>query len=115
MKIPVHHHHHHEQPGESREPPPEPRFYPLVAHLADTILLEELLCYLTYYDWLTLAFVSKEVRLTMYEKGREQILERYLRTVGYARWSWASQEPLELRVQVCYVRPSPFRLFSLSL
>lgn len=98
--VPPPTHHHHEQPATSREPSPEPRFYPLVTHLANPVLLEELLCYFTYYDWLMLATVSKEVRKTLYEEGREPVLERYLRTVGYARWSWNSPEPLKLRVEV---------------
>ncbi|KAI0343841.1 hypothetical protein BDW22DRAFT_1212341 [Trametopsis cervina] len=78
----------------------EPQSYPLVVHLAHTVLLEELLSYLTYFEWLTLASVSKEVRRTLFEDGRESVLERYLRTVGYTRWIWDTPEPLKLRVEV---------------
>jgi hypothetical protein len=91
---------HPELPSRSREATPEPQFYPLVVHLAHSVLLEELLSYLTYYEWLVLASVSKEIQRTLYEGGREQVLERYLRTVGYARWAWNTPEPLKLRVEV---------------
>lgn len=83
-----------------REISPEPQFYPLVAHLADPILLEHLLIHISYSEWLTLASVSKEVRRALYVEGREPVLERYLRTVGYARWSWNIPEPLMLTVEV---------------
>jgi hypothetical protein len=91
---------HPELPSRLREATPEPRFYPLVAHFAHSILLEELLSYLTYYEWFVLASVSKEIRRTMYKEGREQVLERYLQTVGYACWAWNPPEPLKLQVEV---------------
>ncbi|EKM53278.1 uncharacterized protein PHACADRAFT_259513 [Phanerochaete carnosa HHB-10118-sp] len=73
--------------------------YPLVAHLSDPVLLENLLTYLSYYEWLRLATVSKEIRHTLYEDGREQVLARYLQTVGYSKWTWNDPEPLILTVE----------------
>lgn len=100
----VHEHLYDAQPHDSWEPeldvPLEPQFYSLLAHVADPILLEQLLIYLSFYEWLTLACVSKAIRQTLYEEGREPILERYLRTVGYTRWRWNIPEPLVLTVEV---------------
>lgn len=88
-------------PSRSRSETPEDEApYPLLEHLADPVLLENLLSYLSYYEWLRLAAVSKETRRTMYEDGREQVLSRYLQTVGYSTWSWDTPEPLMLSVEV---------------
>lgn len=91
-----------EIPDEPEEPQ-EPAAYPLVVHLSSPTLLENLLAYLSYYEWLTLASVSKEVRRVLYEEGREQVLARYLNTVGYCTWTWKDPEPLVLTVEVSHV------------
>ena len=79
--------------------------YPLLAHLSDPVLLESLLAYLSYFEWLKLSTASKEVRQVLYEDGREQVLSRYLQTVGYSKWTWNDPEPLILTIEVrqhCY-------------
>ena len=86
--------------GHARPKSHVPLHYPLQRHLADPILLENLLGYLSYYDWLGLAMVSKEIRRTLYEDGREHVLARYLQTVGYSTWTWKDPEPLILTVDV---------------
>ena len=82
--------------------PPAPQFYPLVKHIADPVLLSNLLCYLAYFEWCQLAAVSKEIRVIVAENREleELVLERYLRTVGYDRWCWKQPEPLKLSLQV---------------
>ena len=80
--------------------PPVPSFYPLAKHLGNSALAESLLGYLSYYEWTTLCVASKEIRQIMFVDRREQVLERYLRTVGYEKWAWSHPEPLILTVQV---------------
>lgn len=77
-----------------------PTFYPLVRHLQDPALLECLLDYLSFYEWTTLCRVSKQIHHTLWVTGREETLQRYLRTVGYTKWLWQDSEPLVLSVQV---------------
>lgn len=90
-----------QQPTEPEEPP-EPACYPLISHIADPVLLSNLLCYLAYFEWCQLSAVSKDVRRVVSENREleELVLERYLRTVGYDRWSWKQLEPLQLSLQV---------------
>jgi len=76
-----------------------PTFYPLLRHLQNPELLTELLAYLSFYEWLVLwGGVSKEIRRTIDSDLAlcDVALERYLGTVGYARWSWPSREPTRL-------------------
>ncbi|CAK5274200.1 unnamed protein product [Mycena citricolor] len=79
---------------ETRIPGP----FPLALFVADPQLLTALLPYLSFYEWCILSAVSKEIRITFVgtKDLREAALERYLRTVGYARWTWADPDPLEL-------------------
>ena len=63
-------------------------------------LVENLLDYLSYYEWTKLCLVSKQVRDIWFVVRRDEVLERYLRTVGYASWTWGEPEPLLLSVQV---------------
>ena len=90
--------------GDSARPhsdtPSELPYYPLLAHLSEPVLLENLLAYLSYYEWLTLTSVSKDTRRVLYEDGREQVLSRYLHIVGYSKWVWKDPEPLILTVEV---------------
>jgi hypothetical protein len=87
--------------AEEEEPEPSNPF-PLATFLTDTTFLSSLLSYLTFYEWCILSSVSKDIRTMLGDNGnlREEVLERYLRTVGYARWSWGELEPLTLTLQV---------------
>ncbi len=80
--------------------PPKHTHYPLTKHLSTLPLLEILLGCLSYYEFANLSGVSKDVRRLLFEDGREQVLERYLRTVGYSKWHWKQPEPLVLNVDV---------------
>lgn len=80
--------------------PVEPMSFPLVSFLSNPVLLENLLAHLSFFEWVTLAQVTKDVRRVLYEEGREQVLERYLSTVGYSRWGWKDPEPLILTADV---------------
>lgn len=77
--------------------------YPLERHVIHPYLLHSLLRYLSYADVLTLLTVNKGIRHALSEiKGlREEVLERFLFTVGYTRWIWAAEEPLVLSLKVC--------------
>ena len=73
-----------------------------VEFIANTSLLGELLTYLSFYEWCTLASISKHIRTTLVETGelKEVVLERFLRTVGYVKWCWDGPDPLPLSLQV---------------
>ncbi|TCD61644.1 hypothetical protein EIP91_008132 [Steccherinum ochraceum] len=83
------------------EGPSELQYYPLARHVSDPVLLANLLCYLAYFEWCQLAAVSREIRTVVAQNREleELVLERYLRTVGYDRWSWKQKEPLKLSLQ----------------
>jgi len=87
----------------------EPYFYPFELHLLHPQLLRALLQYLSFYDWCILQAVSKSLRsqLSHVKELREEILERYLSTIGYARWAWEEDEPLviSLRVNSSWLSP----------
>jgi len=77
----------------------KPTFYPLLQHLQDRELLTELLTHLSFYEWLILwGGVSKGIRQTLESDPAlcDVALERYLGTVGYARWSWSTPEPIRV-------------------
>lgn len=77
-----------------------PSFYPIVSHLADTSLLPHLLAYLTFGDWCALYATNKEVRAVFENRAlREYVLEHFLGTVGYKRWSFEWAEPLALSLK----------------
>lgn len=80
----------------------EPSFYPLELHLLHPQLLRTLLQYLTFYDWCILQAVNKSLRsrLSHVKELKEEILERYLSTIGYARWVWEEDEPLKISLRV---------------
>ena len=81
---------------------PEPYFYPLELHLLHPQLLRALLQYLTFYDWCILQEINKTLRsqLSHVRELKEEILERYLSTIGYARWAWEEDEPLTISLRV---------------
>lgn len=77
-----------------------PTFYPIVSHLADGSLLPHLLAYMTFGDWCALYAANKEVRVLFESRVlREYVLEHFLRTVGYRRWSFEWAEPLALSLK----------------
>ncbi|XP_006456269.1 hypothetical protein AGABI2DRAFT_195461 [Agaricus bisporus var. bisporus H97] len=74
----------------------------LTDFIADPEFLQMLLEYLNFFEWSLLASVSRTIRIVMVQKRdlREEILERFLRPVGYQRWSWEeSPEALSLSLQ----------------
>ncbi|KAF7377616.1 hypothetical protein MSAN_00184400 [Mycena sanguinolenta] len=79
---------------ETRIPGP----FPLAACVTNAPLLSALLAYLSFYEWCVLSAVTKDIRMRLVGTPdlREAALERYLRTVGYARWAWGDEDPLEL-------------------
>jgi hypothetical protein len=77
----------------------KPKFYPLLQHLQNPELLAELLVHLSFYEWLILwGATSKEIRQALESDPAvcDVALERYLGTVGYARWLWPSPEPIRI-------------------
>ena len=80
----------------------------LAGFLTEASLLYSLLEYLTFYDWVMLFSVSKHLRKQLENERdlREEVLERFLETVGYERWIWNEQEPLSLSLVVSTIRLS---------
>ncbi|KAJ3865056.1 hypothetical protein EV359DRAFT_39688 [Lentinula novae-zelandiae] len=82
--------------------PPEP--FLLIPFMSDPVLLGALLGYLSYWDWCCLYGVTKRVRALFEHKGekarllKEEVLERFLRTVAYSRWE-GDREPLVLSLR----------------
>ncbi|KAL0959005.1 hypothetical protein HGRIS_014318 [Hohenbuehelia grisea] len=79
--------------------PPQP--FLLAEFLAEPALLSTLLEYMSFGDWCLLGAVSKQIRGVVLESPalREVVLERYLGTVGYARWSSPGPDPLPLSIK----------------
>ncbi|KAL0581549.1 hypothetical protein V5O48_000478 [Marasmius crinis-equi] len=79
--------------------PAEP--FPLPLFVAEPALVSNLLSYLSFWEWCTLLCLSKGIRATLWESPqlKEEVLERYLDTVGYLRWTWPEQEPLALSLE----------------
>jgi hypothetical protein len=77
-------------------------FYPIERHLSQPFLLHCVLRYLSYGDLMVLLWLNRFVRrsLTEVRELREEVLERYLRTVGYVRWEFKQKEPLTLSLKV---------------
>ncbi|KAJ2912819.1 hypothetical protein MD484_g7591, partial [Candolleomyces efflorescens] len=76
--------------------------FPLAKFISNPQLLANLLSYFSFWDWCTLSSVTREVRILLVQKKelRDEVLERYLRTVGYSRWAWSEErEPLSLSLQ----------------
>jgi len=94
--------------------PAEP--FPLALFVAEPSLLRALLPFLSYFDWCNLVNVTKEVKEMFFgaagddAKGKgkgkgvlasalkEEVLERFLRTVGYVRWGGES-EPIVISIR----------------
>jgi hypothetical protein len=69
--------------------------------LVDPQILACLLQFLSFYEWCTLLSLSKVIRSNLVRNAalRETALERFLKTIGYTRWTWDG-EPLSLSLQV---------------
>ena len=78
-------------------------YYPLDKHIRDPRLLEELLAYLSFHEFVALSSTSKRIHTMLEDRKelRETVLERFLATVGYVRWDFGTKEPLELTLKVC--------------
>ena len=78
-------------------------YYPLDKHINDPDLLDELLAYLSFHEFVALSSTSKRIRTRLEDRKdlRETVLERFLATVGYVRWEFRIKEPLELTLKVC--------------
>ena len=77
----------------------KPTFYPLLQHLQNRELLTELLTHFSFCEWLILwGGISKAIRQALDSDPAlcDVALERYLGTVGYARWSWSNPEPIRI-------------------
>ncbi|CAA7270483.1 unnamed protein product [Cyclocybe aegerita] len=76
---------------------------PMTMHqfLSNPQVLACLLSFLSFYDWCILSALSKEIRILLVRAPllREEVLERFLKPVGYSRWSWDDKEPLSLSLQ----------------
>lgn len=83
--------------------PPEP--FPLILFISDPRLLSILLSFMSFYDWCILCSITREIRIRLVQTPalREEILERFFKTVGYSRWSWNEREPLSLSLQVRFL------------
>ncbi|KAH6909800.1 hypothetical protein BKA70DRAFT_1274841 [Coprinopsis sp. MPI-PUGE-AT-0042] len=79
----------------------EPKFFPFTQFISNPQLLGNLLSFMTFYDWCILSSVSREIRIMLVQSPllREEVLERFLKTVGYSRWIWAGKDPLQLTLQ----------------
>jgi hypothetical protein len=100
-----------EVPGRSRYvPTPEPELdydpdliYPIEQHLSHPELLSSLLYFMQFPEVLSLSSVSKVIRNMLEDRRelREEVLERFLSTVGYTRWDFGKKrEPLVLTLRV---------------
>lgn len=77
--------------------------FPLDLFVAEPLLLSNLLAYLSFYDWCLLSTLCKTIRKTLLEEEilKEEILERFLKTVGYKRWNGDDgKDPLALTIMV---------------
>ena len=76
--------------------------FSLTGFLSDAGLLYNILGYLSFYDWVSLFSLSKQIRTQLEEDRdlREEVLERYLETIGYERWGWDEEEALSLTLRV---------------
>ena len=70
--------------------------------LSEPQLLRHLLEFFAFYDWCTVRSLSRAVRHLLVQNVvlRGTVLERFLRAVGYLRWTWADPDPLLLSLQV---------------
>ncbi|KAG8689214.1 hypothetical protein FRC09_012513, partial [Ceratobasidium sp. 395] len=81
--------------------PPPPKVYPLAVHLATPSLLAVLLHELSFRDWNVLNSLNAGIRRQLEDTRalREEVLEYWLRGVGYARWTASRRETLVLSLR----------------
>ncbi|KAG9099985.1 hypothetical protein FS749_016554 [Ceratobasidium sp. UAMH 11750] len=81
--------------------PPLPKVYPLALHLATPPLLAALLHELSFRDWNALNALNANIRRQLEETRvlREEVLEFWLRGIGYARWTSPRRETLVLSLR----------------
>jgi hypothetical protein len=81
--------------------PPPPKVYPLSVHLSTPSLLGVLLHELSFRDWNALNALNSGIRRDLEETRalREEVLEFWLRGVGYARWTSPKKETLALSLR----------------
>jgi hypothetical protein len=74
----------------------------LVDCLVHASVLGPVLACLTFSEWSVLSSVNRELLLSLQRSDelREEVLERYLSTVGYRRWSLPTPDPLFLSLKV---------------
>ncbi|KAG8791372.1 hypothetical protein FRC16_000437 [Serendipita sp. 398] len=88
--------------SEEEQEEEEERFYPIESHLGNPELLKVLLLFVEFPDILSLSSISKVIRNMLEDRRelREEILERFLNTVGYVRWDFGKKrEPLVLTLR----------------
>jgi hypothetical protein len=91
------------QEHEEAEEPVSSYYFNLAQLLSHHQVVKNLLEYMNFYEWCILSSISKEIRILLVQSPplREEVLERFLKTVGYGRWGWNEPEPLSLSLQVC--------------
>ncbi|KAB5589610.1 Mucin 2, oligomeric mucus/gel-forming [Ceratobasidium theobromae] len=98
--------------------PPLPTIYPLTTHLNMPSLLSALLPHLSFRDWNALNSLNAGLRRQLEETRplREEVLEYWLRGVGYLRWKALKREPLllSLRDLNAYMRGVSIALYRYS-
>jgi len=64
---------------------------------------------MTFYDWCILQGIRKSLRsqFSQVKELKEEVLERYLSTIGYTRWVWEEVEPLVISPRVKFSCPFP--------
>ncbi|EDR00504.1 uncharacterized protein LACBIDRAFT_334125 [Laccaria bicolor S238N-H82] len=86
---------------EEAEEPVSSYYFNLAELLSHHQVVRNLLEYTNFYEWCILSSISKEIRILLVQSPplREEVLERFLKTVGYGRWGWDGPEPLSLSLQ----------------
>ncbi|KAF8686527.1 hypothetical protein RHS04_00176 [Rhizoctonia solani] len=81
--------------------PPPPKIYPLETHLNMPSLIAALLPHLSFRDWNALNALNAGIRRQLEDTRalREEVLEYWLRGVGYARWKSHKREPIGLTLR----------------
>ncbi|QRW20854.1 F-box-like protein [Rhizoctonia solani] len=81
--------------------PPPPKIYPLETHLNMPSLIAALLPHLSFRDWNALNALNAGIRRQLEDTRalREEVLEYWLRGVGYARWKSHKREPVGLTLR----------------
>ena len=98
---------------------PKPPAITMAELLSYPPVFANLLSFFSFYDWCNLSATTREIRVLLVNVKdlKEVALERFLKTVGYARWAFPEPEPLALTLQVIYyplnvllLTNTPFRI-----